>query len=92
MAQQLNKQSKLDEDRRTRFSQKYLKEVEQLVGMVSSEIAEKHIKVYTHSVYMYNDCVLQCTLTGCCGLDYIAIISKTKQAMAVCFGVHIMCT
>ena len=45
MAQQLNKQGKLEEDRRTRFSQKFLKEVEQLIGMVSSEIAEKHIKV-----------------------------------------------
>ena len=45
MAQQLNKQGKLNEDRRTRFSQKYLKEVEQLIGMVSSEIADKHIKV-----------------------------------------------
>ena len=45
MAQQLQKSAKLDGDRRSRFSQKYLKEVEQLVGMVSSEIAEKHIKV-----------------------------------------------
>ena len=47
MGQQLQKMGKLEDDRRFRFSQKYLKEVEQLVGMVSSEIAEKHIKVIT---------------------------------------------
>ena len=46
MAQYLQKSGKLEGDRRSRFSQqKYLKDVEKLIGMVSQEIAEKHIKV-----------------------------------------------
>lgn len=44
MAQQLHRNNKLDGDRRTRFTQKYLKDVEVLIGMVSLEIAEKHIQ------------------------------------------------
>ena len=45
MAQQLHKNNKLDGDRRSRFTVKYLKDVEVLIGMVSLEIAEKHIQV-----------------------------------------------
>ena len=45
MAQSLQRTGKLDGDRKSRFSQKFLKDTEVLIGMVSSEIAEKHIKV-----------------------------------------------
>ena len=45
MAQSLQRAGKLEADRKTRFSQKFLKDTEVLIGMVSSEIAEKHIKV-----------------------------------------------
>ena len=45
MAQSLQRAGKLDGDRKSRFSQKFLKDTEVLIGMVSSEIAEKHIKV-----------------------------------------------
>ena len=45
MAQSLHKNGKLDYSRRQRFSQKFFKDTEVLIGMVSSEVAEKHIKV-----------------------------------------------
>ena len=45
MTQELDKSGKLDADRRTRFSHKYLQDIEQLIGIVTSEIAEKNIKV-----------------------------------------------
>ena len=42
MAQSLHK---LDCNRSRRFSQKFFKDTEMVIGMVSSEVAEKHIKV-----------------------------------------------
>lgn len=45
MAQNLQIANKLNGERRVRFTQKYLKDMEVLISMVSSEIAEKHIKV-----------------------------------------------
>lgn len=45
MAQVLDANGKLDGDRQTRFPQKYLNCVEQLIRMIASEIAEKHIMV-----------------------------------------------
>ena len=45
MAQYLNKTNKLEEDRRKRFSNQFQKNLEFLVGNISSEIAEKYIKV-----------------------------------------------
>ena len=47
MAQNLQTANKLNGERRSRFTQKYLKDMEVLIGNVSSEIAEKHIKVYS---------------------------------------------
>ena len=45
MAQNLQMANKLNGERRFCFTQKYLKDMEVLIGMVSSEIVEKHIKV-----------------------------------------------
>ena len=49
MAQHLNKTNKLEEDRRKRFSDQFEKDLEFLVSSISSEIAEKHIKVLNTS-------------------------------------------
>ena len=45
MVQHLHKAGKLGLSRQDRFSAKFMKDVEVLVGMISVEIAEKHIKV-----------------------------------------------
>lgn len=47
MAQNLQMANKLNGERRSHFTQKYVKDMEVLIDMVSSEIAEKHIKVYS---------------------------------------------
>ena len=49
MVQHLHKAGKLGLSRQERFSAKFMKDVEVLIGMVSAEIAEKHIKVCVHA-------------------------------------------
>ena len=44
MAQYLSRAGKLAGNRRDRFSSSYMKELENLVGMLAQEICEKHIK------------------------------------------------